>query len=345
MTAIKPQALEAFLRRPDPGIIAVLIYGEDGEAVRELAERTVGKMAGSSVDPFNVASLSEADLAADPARLADEAQSISMFGGSRVIWVRGAGDAFLKSVTPLLQQEAAGNLIVAEAGILAKSSRLRALFETSTNSLILPLHQAQSGDIAGLVEQSLADNGLRIGADALARFIELCGSSRSLARREAEKLALYAMGSERVSLADVEAICGNDTGASPEALADSVFSGEVEVADRLLHDLLQSGEDAGRLLSAIHQQSLRLSEFRLAIDRGASSDQVVKQSRPVIFFRRQPIIQAQLRAWGLSDLVAAGSTLLSGILAIRQTSRLSQAIANRCVLSLARKAAALRRDR
>jgi DNA polymerase-3 subunit delta len=125
MTAIKPQALEAFLRRPDPGIIAVLIYGEDGEAVRELAERTVGKMSGSSVDPFNVASLSEADLAADPARLADEAQSISMFGGSRVIWVRGAGDAFLKSVTPLLQQETAGNLIVAEAGILAKSSRLR----------------------------------------------------------------------------------------------------------------------------------------------------------------------------------------------------------------------------
>lgn len=345
MTAVTPQGLEAFLRRPDPNMRAVLIYGEDGEAVRELAQRVVARVAGSHDDPFNVASLSEADLSADPARLADEVQSLSMFGGSRVIWMRGAGEAFLKSVAPLLQQPSGGNLIVAEAGILAKSSRLRTSFEASPNSLIIPLYEARSGEIAGVVEQSLAEHGLRIGADALARFIELCGTSRSLVRREVEKLSLYAMGSGRVSLADVEAICGNDTDATPDALADSIFSGEVETADRLLQELLHSGEDAGRLLSAVHQKSLRLAELRLVVDRGASPEQAVKQARPPVFFMRQSVMQGQLRMWGLSDLVAAGSTLSASVLAARQNAALSQAIAGRCMLSLARKAAALRRDR
>ena len=345
MTAIRPPALDAFLRKPDPAVVALLIYGEDGEAVRELAQRAVTRIAGAHDDPFAVAALGEADLAADPARLADEAQSMSMFGGARVIWVKGAGEAFHKAVTPLLQQAVPGNLIVAEAAVLAKSSRLRAAFEASPHALILPLYEAEAGEIASLVEQYLAQDGVRIAPDALARFIELCGTSRSLVRREAEKLALYARGTDRVSLADVEAVCGNDTGATPDALADSVFGGEVEAADRLLHDLLQSGEDAGRLLSAVHQQALRLAEFRIAIDRGASPEQAVKQARPPVFFRRQRLVQAQLRSWSLSDLVAAGSTLSANVLAVRQNAGLAQAIAGRCVLSLARKAAALRRDR
>ena len=179
----------------------------------------------------------------------------------------------------------------------------------------------------------------------MARFIELAGTSRGLAKREAEKLALYCLGGERVGLEDVEAICGNDTGSTPDELADSVFGGDVEEADRLFHDLVRGGQDAGRLLGIVHMQALKLAEFRLAIDRGATADQVVKQARPPVFFRRQRLVMAQLRAWGLSDLVTAGSTLSANVLAARQNAELAEAIAGRCLLSLARKGLALRRDR
>jgi hypothetical protein len=54
---------------------------------------------------------------------------------------------------------------------------------------------------------------------------------------------------------------------------------------------------------------------------------------------------AQLRAWSLSDLVTAGSTLSANVLAARQNADLAEAIAGRCLLSLARKGLALRLDR
>lgn len=345
MTAIKPAGLDSFLRKPDPAIAALLIYGEEGEAVRELAARAVKKVAGSLDDPFTVTTLLEQDLSSDPARLADEVQSISMFGGSKVVWVKGAGDAFLKAVMPMLEGKVSGNLIVAEAPALSKSSQLRSLFEKSPHALVVPLYEAETGEIAGLVEQSLAADGLRIGPDALARFIELAGTSRGLVRREAEKLALYALGRERVSMEDVEAVCGNDTGATASDLADAVFSGEVEEADRLFHDLVRAGDDPGRLLGAVHQQALKLQEFRLAIDRGLQAEQAVKQARPPVFFKRQRTILAQLRAWSLSDLVTAGSTLSANVLTARQNAGLAEAVAGRCLLSLARKGLSLRLDR
>jgi DNA polymerase-3 subunit delta len=345
MTAIKPAGLDSFLRKPDPAITALLIYGEEPDAVRELASRAVKKVAGSLDDPFSVTTLLDQDLASDPARLADEVQSISMFGGQKAIWVKGAADGFLKAVQPLLEARASGNLVVAEASTLAKSSQLRALFEKSPHALVVPLYEAEPGEIADLVEQLLAKDNLRIGPDALSRFMALSGTSRGLVRREAEKLALYCLGNERVSPEDVEAVCGNDTGASADELADSVFGGDVEEADRLFHDLVRSGQDAGRLLGAAHLHAMRLEEFRIAMDQGASAEQLLKQARPPVFFKRQQAVRAQLRAWSLTDLVTAGSTLGANVLAARRNAALSEAIAGRCLLSLARKGLSLRRER
>ena len=345
MTAIRPAGLDSFLRKPDPAIGALLIYGGEPDAVRELASRAVRKIAGSLDDPFSVTALLEQDLASDPARLADEVQSISMFGGQKAIWVKGAGEAFLKAVLPVLEGKASGNLVVAEAATLAKSSQLRAMFEKSPHALVVPLYEAEPGEIAQLVEQLLAKDNLRIGPDALARFMALAGTSRGLVRSEVEKLALYCLGNERVSLDDVEAVCGNDTGATADELVDSVFGGHVEEADRLFHDLVRAGQDPGRLLGAAHQQALRLQDFRIAIDRGARADQVLKQARPPVFFKRIGAVQAQLRHWSLADLVTAGTTLNANVLAARSNAVLAEAIAGRCLLSLARKARSLGQDR
>jgi DNA polymerase-3 subunit delta len=345
MTAIKPAGLDSFLRKPDPAIGAVLIYGEEPDAVRELAGRAVKKVAGSLDDPFSVTVLADQELASDPARLADEVQSISMFGGQKAIWVKSAGEAFLKAILPVLEGKASGNLVVAEAATLAKSSQLRAMFEKSPHALVVPLYEAETDEIEQMVGQILAKDDLRIGPDALARFMALSGTARGLVRREAEKLVLYCLGNERVSIEDVEAVCGNDTGATADDLADSVFSGDVEEADRLFHDLIRSGQDSARLLGAVHQQSLRLQDFRLAIDRGAQAEQVLKQARPPVFFLRQRVIQPQLRVWGLADLVQAAGTLGAAVLATRRNAVLAEAIAGRCLLSLARKARALRQDR
>lgn len=344
MTVLRANAVDGFLRKPDPAIAALLIYGEEPDAVREIAARAVKRFAGSLDDPFAVTVLQDGDLASDPARLADEVQSISMFGGNKAIWIRGAEQAFLKAALPVLEGKISGNFIVAEAGILAKNAGLRVAFEKSQHAYVVPLYEADPAEIVSFVEQLLAADKLRIDQDAVQRFIELAGTSRSLVRREAEKLALYCLGRQRVTVADVEAVCGNDIGADPEALADCAFGGDVEETDRLFHALVQGGTDAGRLVSVAHGHAMKLQDFRVAMERGLGVDQVLRQARPPVFFKRQDKVKLQLRSWGLGDLVNAGATLGANVLAIRQNAALGQAIANRCLLSLARQGLKLRQD-
>lgn len=345
MTAIRIGGLEGFLRRPDSSIGGLLVYGEEPGAVRDIAARVVKRLAGSTDDPFAVVSLQDSDLVGDSGRLADEVQSQSMFGGNRVVWVRDAGDGLLKAIDPILDGKVSGNFIVAEAGILAKSSKLRQAFEKNNSVLILPLYEADAAETAGAIESMLRDSGLSIDQDAVHRFIELVGTHRSLVQQEVEKLSLYCLGSQRISFADVEAVCGNDTGTDPDSLVDSVFQGDVHDADRLFHNLIRSGVDAGRIVSVVHGHALRLQDFRIAIERGLQPDQVLRSARPPVFFKRQPKVQAQLRAWPLDELVKAGATLGTAVLQARLNAPLAEALAGRCLLSLARKGLQLRNSR
>ena len=345
MTLLRASAIDAFLRRPDAAIGAMLIYGEEPDAVHEIASRVVKRFAGSTDDPFAVTLMQDADLGSDPARLIDEVQSMSLLGGGKAIWIKSAEQAFLKAVLPVLEGRISGNFIVAEAGVLAKSSALRAAFEKSPHAHAVPLYEAAASEIATLVEHMLAKDNLKISHEAMHRFIELAGTQRGLVRREAEKLALYCLGADYVSVADVDAVCGNDTGADPDDLADAIFGGDVESVDRLFQALVEGGTDAGRLVSVAHQHCMKLQDFRIATERGVMVDQALRQARPPIFFKRQDRVKLQLRNWGLGDLVKAGNTLGATVMAVRRNAGLGQALANRCLLSLARQGLKLRQDR
>ena len=93
----------------------MLVHGPDAGRVHEVAAGIVRAAAGSLDDPFRVANLSDSSLAADPALLADEARSLSLLGGRRIVWVAPAGRGFQGAIEAYLADPGGDALIVAEA--------------------------------------------------------------------------------------------------------------------------------------------------------------------------------------------------------------------------------------
>src|SRR5688572_5798901 len=102
MAVLKPQGLDAFLRRDAGSAVALLFYGPDSGAVREYAAHAVKTQAGSLDDPFNVVRLQDSVLSDDRGRLSDEAFALPFLGGNRVVWIEDAGVSFLAALEPLL---------------------------------------------------------------------------------------------------------------------------------------------------------------------------------------------------------------------------------------------------
>ena len=103
MVAVKAHQAQAFLSAPGPNIRAVLFYGSDAGLVGERAQ-ILAKAAAARFDPpGELIRLDDADLDADPDRLAVELGTVPMFGGPKIIRTTASRRVNAQALKPLIE--------------------------------------------------------------------------------------------------------------------------------------------------------------------------------------------------------------------------------------------------
>ncbi len=213
--------VESFLRRPDPQISAVLLYGPDAGLVRERADTLARAICPDLQDPFRIADLTPAILGADPARLADEAAQIGLMGGRRVVRVREAGDSLAPLFARFLGDSIGDALAVVEAGDLPGRAALRRVFDESPRGAAIGCYPDSARDLAAVIRESFAAHRVIASRDAVDFLVQHLGGDRLLTRAELEKLTLYAGDGGRIELDDVRAVTADSAALS---LDDAVLA-------------------------------------------------------------------------------------------------------------------------
>src|SRR5262249_1964515 len=152
---------------PPKAWAAVLYFGPNAGLVRERADKTAQAIVPDLNDAFRIADLGADGLKKDPARLADEAAAIAMFGGRRVVRVRDAVDGLAETFESFLAEHKGDALIVVEAGDLGKASALRKLFEGAKSAAAVECCDDRPEDAGKLIKETLAAVGWKIEPDAL----------------------------------------------------------------------------------------------------------------------------------------------------------------------------------
>lgn len=344
MVALRPSEVEPFVRRPSDRAPVVLVYGPDDGLVAERAAAIVKSAAGKADDPFSLVRLDGAEVVSDPARLVDEATTVSLFGNKRIVWVRDCGGRnILPAVQPLLDRPDTGSLVVIEAGDLKKGTGLRKKVEDHATAIAIPCYADTAQDIARLIDQELKEAGLDIDRDAREALEALLGADRLASRGELRKLCLYAHGAGRVTHADVAAIVGDASAFAMDELIDAVAGGDVAAADLTLRKLEASGTHASVAGTMLIRHFQLLERARAEVGPGRGAAEVVERLQPPIFFRRRPAIARQLGLWSRERLARALDHLDEMMRQTRQKPHLVDAIVSEATLKLARAAAQAKR--
>jgi DNA polymerase-3 subunit delta len=309
--------------------------GPDQGLVRERAERLTCAVVDDASDPFRVAEITAAALRDDPARLADEAGSLSLMGGRRVVRLREATDGVTDLIKGVLDGPTGDSLVVVEAGDLGRQSRLRKLFEGVEIAAALPCYADDERALESVIRQTLGDKGLEVSDDAVIYLRDNLGGDRMVTRSELEKLTLYAGASGRVTLEDVVACVGDSAAIAIEDIAFAAASGNQSPLLRALDRAFEEGVEPVRVLRAVtrHFQRLHLCAGQLA--QGMSVGDAMKYLRPPVFFKRADEFRDQLRRWGPAALARAMVALTEAELACKSTGMPAQATCCRCLMRLA----------
>lgn len=332
---IKHSEGDRFAARPPAGLVAALIFGPDSGLVRERAERLARSVVADLNDAFLVSELDEAILAADPARLADEAAALSMLGGRRVVRVRGAGNSLADLFGRFLAAPSGEALVVVEAGDLSKAAALRKIFEAAPNAAALGCYADSERDLAQLVREVMKEHGVTITSEGIEEAIARLGSDRGVSRRELEKLALYAQDVGKAGAADVRAVMGDEAEGRAEEVCDAAAEGNLQQLDLALSRLWAHDTSPVAVVRIALSHFHRLTQSRTLLDRGEAMEGVLKKLRPPLHFSRQPSFRAQLGRWNVSRLQRALELLFEAEELCKTTAIPSEAACGRALLNIA----------
>jgi DNA polymerase III subunit delta len=340
MTLLKSTEAERFVAKPDPARPIVLLFGPDIGLVSERAEAIIRASIDDLSDPFALTRLEGELLAADPARLIDEARTVPLFGGRRAVWVRAGTRNIAAAVEPLLADPAIDCRIVIEAGDLKRNAPLRTLCERAPSVAVLPCYADTDRDLARLIDEEMRHADVAISPEARSALVPLLGGDRRASRNELRKLATYAQGAGRVDIADVIAVVADASALALDAVIDAALAGQPKPLDLQLGKALAAGTSPGTIIFAAQRQLASLHRARLAVEAGTSVPEQVDAMRP--HFSRRPAVEAALRAWTAAKLAVAMQDVAEAQLEARLKPALADAITGRALQQLA--IAARRKD-
>ena len=326
-----PSAYRFFLR-----------YGPDESGSLALVKAAA---AGAGAEAERV-ELTGAELKADPARLADEAASISLFGGARYIVVQPAGDECLAAVEALLEAPAAGNPVLLVAGALKPASKLLKLALAEPSALAFASYAPEGQDAERLVFEMARAEGLVVRPDVARRLADACAGNRAILALELQKLALYLDAApERPQPLDHEAL--DAIGAAAEEgdlsrLVDSVGNGNPTMLQAELLRLSGEGVEGIPLIRAVLRRMSLLARLRAQVERGNSPDAVMASQGKSLFWKEKDSIGRQLSRWRSDALARSVSRLLEAERQVKASGGLGPTAVDEELFAICRQAARLR---
>ena len=333
MVAIKPTDVDAFVARPDPARPVVLVFGPDSGLVNERVNALIKASVDDVNDPFALARLESDELAAEPSRLVEEAQTIPLFGGRRAVWVKAGGRNIAPAFEAVLAIRGLECRVVIEAGNLPRNAPLRTLIERAKNAAALPCYADDERARERLIDAEMREAGLTLASDARALLVPLLGGDRAASRSEIRKLALYACGQDRVSVDDVAAVVSDASSLALDDIVDAAFAGQTAELESRLAKARTAGTSPSSIFFAAQRQVAQLHKWRMAIEAGAGFS--IDTALPPAQFRRKRLVEAALKLWNAARLAAAMADLADAVLQSRRTNKLDDTIADRALLAIA----------
>lgn len=266
----------------------IFVCGSDDFLVGRVGKERFAALAAEVPDEFSrevvngfAANVAEVENAVN--RFRDSVQTVSMFGGRRVVWLKdvnfladtvtGRAESTLKLVEDL--QEILTALNPADTAVLitaAPVDRRRSFpkwAEKNADFTLVGGDADGTGDaLAGVALAEARSLGASFAPGAVELMLAKVGSNTRLVVEETRKLATYAGEGAAIKEEDVAELTPNVAEGDFFEAAEAFFSGDLPWTLAALHRHFFTGGDARPVISALQNRNRILLQVRTLVDSG-----------------------------------------------------------------------------
>ncbi|PTY08648.1 DNA polymerase III subunit delta [Opitutaceae bacterium EW11] len=266
----------------------VFVCGPDDFLVNRLGKERFDDLTKDVTDEFSREVLSGfannvSDVEAAVNRFRESVQTVSMFGGKRVVWLKdvnfladsvtGRAESTLKLVEDLQAILAAINpdetsVIVTAAPVDRRRAFPKWCEKTAEFHLVGGDSEGSADALGGIVLGEARTLGVSFGEGALELLLAKVGANTRLLIEEVHKLATYVGDAGKIEETTVAELTPNVAEGDFFEAAEAFFSGDLKWTLAALHRHFFAGGDARPIIAALQNRNRILLQVRALMDSG-----------------------------------------------------------------------------
>tara|TARA_B110000090_G_C13350326_1_gene434597 strand:+ start:470 stop:1465 length:996 start_codon:yes stop_codon:yes gene_type:complete len=273
-----------------------LLYGENEGHKKQIIDEKFKKLYLE-----NIYNYEESEVLKNKESFFNNILSRSFFENKKLIIIARVTDKIKDIIDEIIERKIEDLVIVLNASILEKKSKLRSLFEKNKDTVCIPFYEDNSQTLSAITNTFFRENKTSISQQAINLIVERSRGDRLNLNNELEKIKNFIFNKNRIEIKDLLKLTNLAENYNVSELIDSCLSKNKKKTVNILNENNYSLDDCIVIIRTFLIKSKRLVKLTKELEKIKNIDNVISSFKPPIFWKDKEIIKEQMRSWSNKD--------------------------------------------
>ena len=223
--------------------------------------------------------------------------SNSLFESEKFIIINRSTDKISGIIIDLIERNINGVVIVIDAGLLEKKSKLRKLFEKEKDLACIATYPDTNEILSNLALTFFKKIDVSISRQNVNLIVDKCGGDRLNLENELEKIKFYLIEKKSISTEEILKLINLIENHTFYELIDHCLAKNKNKTINILNENSFSNEDCIIILRTFLFKAKKILALSIEYDKNKDINKTINSAKPPIFWKEKDIIKSQLNKW------------------------------------------------
>ena len=274
-----------------------LFYGENEGYKKQIIEEKFKKIYIKNVHTYE-----ENEILQNQENFFNTILTKSFFENEKLIIINRATDKIKTVIDEILEKEIEDLVLVVNAQILDKKSKLRSFFEKNKKTICVAFYADSSETLSSIINNFFRENKIPVSQQSINLIVQRCRGDRLNLQNELEKIRSFTRNKKTIDIKDLLKLTNIAENYSVSELIDNCLAKNKKKTINILNENNYSLDDCILIIRTFLIKSKRLLRLSKEIDNNKNIDEIISSFKPPIFWKDKDIIKQQIQSWSYNNI-------------------------------------------
>ena len=221
----------------------------------------------------------------------------SLFEKEKIIVIKRATDKILKIIDDIITKNLEDLIIIINADILEKKSKLRSFFDKDKKLVSVAFYPDNEQTLSKLTYNFLREKKISISSSNINLIVNKCAGDREKLTKELQKIEYFSKNGKKINSENISKLINLSENHSISELVDNCLAKNSKRIISILNENNFNSEDCIMIVRSFLIKAKKLLILSKAFEVNKNIDLTISSAKPPIFWKEKEITKQQIFKW------------------------------------------------